>query len=288
MRFVFLGTAASEGYPDAFCACDNCEKARQAGGPSLRKRCAALIDDELLIDLGPDLMAASMQHGVSLAKVRYCVQTHEHSDHLDPSHLLSRSSYCGVMDAPRLHFYASRQALGRAARILHNEEPDALPFDTALFEATSERLNLNVHVVEPFQHFAVGPYQLYSLKANHAHETTALLYLIQRGGRVIFYGTDTGEMPEETWDALESYGRGCDLVILDHTFGFKKRATTHLNAEQFLEQVVRLREKGLLAEKSRVVATHIGHHSNPTHPELVEFAARHGYEVAYDGMVIEL
>lgn len=65
MRFTFLGTSASEGYPNAFCGCENCEKARQAGGPSLRKRCAALIDGELLIDLGPDLMAASMQHGIT-------------------------------------------------------------------------------------------------------------------------------------------------------------------------------------------------------------------------------
>lgn len=284
MHFVFLGTAASEGYPDAFCACENCEAARLAGGASLRKRSAALIDGELLIDLGPDLMAASLQHGVSLAHVRYCLQTHEHSDHLEPSHLFSRSSSSGVTTAPRLHLYASDKALHRAARILRYEEPETWLFDPAV----GERLNLTAYAVEPFQRFQVGPYAVYSVKANHAHDTTAMLYLIERNGRVIFYGTDTGEIPEVTWEALAAYGKPIDLVVLDHTFGFKKRATTHLNAEQFLEQVARLREQQMLATNARIFATHLGHHSNPVHTELAAFAAQHGYEVAYDGLVIEL
>lgn len=282
MRFTFLGTSASEGYPNAFCGCDNCEQARHAGGPSLRKRSSALINGEFVIDLGPDLMAASMQHGVSLAKMRYCIQTHEHADHLDPSHLHSRSPMCGVQDAPRLEYYASANALKRAARILRSE--DATLNDPFV----NERLNLNVYAVEPFQKFAVGPYQVTSLKANHAPETTAMLYLIEREGRVIFYGTDTGEMPEETWDALASFGKPCDMVALDHTFGYQGRSTGHMNTEQFLEQVARLRETGVVANHTRVFATHIAHHSNPTHPEMVAAASQHGYEVAYDGLTIDL
>jgi phosphoribosyl 1,2-cyclic phosphate phosphodiesterase len=283
MHFLFLGTAASEGYPDAFCACENCEAARRAGGPSLRKRSAALIDGELLIDLGPDLMAASQQHGVSLANVRYCLQTHEHSDHLDPSHLHSRSPLCGVLDAPRLHYYASPNALRRAARILGKAENGAGLFAPDI----GDRLNLNVYDVEPFQQFCVGPYQVLSLQANHAPETTAMLYLIERDGRILFYGTDTSEMPEATWKALASYGKPFHLVILDHTFGYKKRSGGHMNTEQFLEQVARMRAMGLVAADARIFATHIAHHSNPIHPELVAFAAQHGYEVAYDGLSIE-
>ena len=34
MNLTFLGTAASEGYPDAFCGCANCERARDLGGAS--------------------------------------------------------------------------------------------------------------------------------------------------------------------------------------------------------------------------------------------------------------
>jgi phosphoribosyl 1,2-cyclic phosphate phosphodiesterase len=115
-----------------------------------------------------------------------------------------------------------------------------------------------------------------------------MLYLIERAGRVIFYGTDTGEMPQATWDVLRGYGRACDLVVLDHTFGYKGRATIHLNTEQFLEQVAELRAIGLVTAQTRIFATHIGHHSNPTHEALVTLAQAHGYEVAYDGLAVDL
>src|SRR5262245_43509875 len=98
MRFTYLGTAASNAFPEAFCGCANCESARRLGGPSLRKRSAALVNDDLLIDLGPDIMAAAQMHGLALTRVQYCVQTHGHSDHLDPGHFLSRSPGYGVTD----------------------------------------------------------------------------------------------------------------------------------------------------------------------------------------------
>jgi ABC-type uncharacterized transport system ATPase subunit len=36
MIVTFLGTAAANAYPEAFCQCDNCERARALVGPSLR------------------------------------------------------------------------------------------------------------------------------------------------------------------------------------------------------------------------------------------------------------
>ena len=52
VRSTFLGTSAANAYPEAFCRCVNCERARVLGGPSLRKRSALLVNDDLLIDLG--------------------------------------------------------------------------------------------------------------------------------------------------------------------------------------------------------------------------------------------
>jgi phosphoribosyl 1,2-cyclic phosphate phosphodiesterase len=46
MRLTFLGTSAAEAYPNAFCGCSNCERARALGGPNLRKRSCALIEDD--------------------------------------------------------------------------------------------------------------------------------------------------------------------------------------------------------------------------------------------------
>ena len=285
MQLQFLGTSASEGYPNAFCDCENCQTARALGGPSLRKRSSALIDGQLLIDIGPDLMAASFQHGVSLAQIRYCLQTHEHYDHLDPSHLVSRSPACGVHGAPRLDYYASAGALAHvAARLGQSGENGAGLHDPVI----ADRLNLSVHEIEPFQEFAIGPYQVLSVAATHAPNLTAMLYVIAREGRVLFYGTDTGEMPEATWNALEAYSSPFNVVVMDHTFGYKGRSSGHMNYEQFLEQVARLRDLGLLADDARIYAHHLAHHSNPPHPELAAFAAEHGYEIAYDGLMVEI
>src|SRR5699024_10320179 len=63
MRVEFLGTAAAEAFPDPFCDCDYCEASRIAGGKRLRLRASALINDDLIIDLGPDLHVAAFRRG---------------------------------------------------------------------------------------------------------------------------------------------------------------------------------------------------------------------------------
>jgi phosphoribosyl 1,2-cyclic phosphate phosphodiesterase len=290
MIITFLGTSAANGFPEAFCRCDNCEQARALGGPSLRKRSAALINDDLLIDLGPDIMTASNIHGRPLSSVRYCLQTHGHADHLDTSHFLSRSPGYGVVGAPRLHFYASPGTVRLAAQLL---ERDCAPLGL-LDPEVGERLNLEIHQIEPFRSFIIGRYRVTPFPANHDPTVDPLLYAVEAGGRSIFYGTDTATLPEETWQGFHRCKLQLDLVILDHTYGPDQGCTgpcgtassDHLSARQLIAHAARMREEGLLAEGARVFATHIAHEGNPAHPELAAFAARHGYEIAYDGLTI--
>jgi phosphoribosyl 1,2-cyclic phosphate phosphodiesterase len=273
VRITFLGTAASEAYPVPFCACASCAGARVQGGASLRKRAHAIVNDDLLIDLCPDLIASSQQHGAPLTRVRYVLQTHQHDDHLDPVLLKLRTPHYGVQGAPAVEVFATRGALEKAE----------------LDEATCQRLNVRAHVVEPFTTFAAGPYRVTAVLAAHAPETmTALLYLIERDGRSAFYATDTGPFGEETWAALARFGRPLDLVAMDHTFGFAGPSSGHLNADQFVAQVERLRAIGVVGAETRVLAHHIAHHSNPPHPELSRLTRARGYEAAYDGLVVDL
>lgn len=281
MLLTFLGTAASEGYPNAFCGCDNCRAARESGGPSLRKRSSALIDDSLLIDLGPDLMAASQAHGVTLHTLRYCLQTHDHEDHLDPSHFLSRSAYCGVPDVALLEYYASAVSLAKCAEALSRHAP----LGTLADAVVEEKLRLRVHQIAPGQTFDVGPYRVKAVAAAHAPQ--AMLFLIERAGRRLFYGTDTGPLPDEAWETLAAAGSSggpIHVVVLDHTFGMRGRSGGHMNWEQFVEQVERMRVAGMLADDARFFAHHLGHHSNPPQEQLAAFAAERGYLVAYDGL----
>jgi phosphoribosyl 1,2-cyclic phosphate phosphodiesterase len=229
--------------------------------------------------MGPDLMAASQQHGVSLAGLRYCLQTHAHEDHLDPSHFTSRSRDCGVPAPLLLHYYAGAASLQRLNSALDPEQARPAPEIYA-------RLDLEVHQIAPFQSLSVGPYAVTTVLAAHDPEIVPMLFAIKEGNASLFYGTDTGPLPEETWQALAQGGWRFDVVILDHTFGTAGRSNGHMNAEQFLEQVARMREEGLLAKGARVFAHHLAHHSNPVHPELVALAAPHGYDIAYDGLTI--
>lgn len=281
MKITFLGTSAANAFPEAFCQCINCRQARQAGGKSLRKRSAGLINDDLLIDLGPDIMAASQMHGIDLTGVRYCLQTHPHADHLDLSHLLSRSPAYGVAGAPRLHFYASAATLDLADQTFRRDLADFGLFNPR----AEEELNLSLHTIEPMRPYEIGSYRVTAFPANHAPGTGALLYAIETGGRCLFYGTDTAELFEETWQAFHDLGLTFDLVVLDHTYGPDEPGSDHLNAAGVIDTMRRMRAEGILKPDGRVLATHIAHEGNPAHDELSAYARAYGYDVAHDGLV---
>lgn len=280
LTITFLGTGAAEGIPNAFCRCRNCEGARRAGGPSLRKRSSAVVGDDLLIDLGPDIMVAAQVHGCPLTQVRYCLQTHPHSDHLDLSHLLSRSPAYGVPDAPRLELYASQETLHRAAETFIRDL-SGMPL---LSRETEAELNCAFHAVRPLEPFTAGPYQVTAFLANHAPGLGALCYAVEREGRSLFYGTDTARFSEATLAALRE--RRFDLMVLDHCYGPAESGDDHLGARDVAEYVWQFRAERILAPGGRMFATHIAHAGNPPHPELSAFAREHGYEVACDGLVL--
>lgn len=284
MIVTFLGTAAANAFPEAFCKCQNCTQARMLGGPSLRKRSAALINNDLLIDLGPDIMSASHMHGCSLDNVRYCLQTHPHADHLDLSHLLSRSPDYGVVGAPILDLYASRETSERAAETF---ERDLAGYSLLSSEAEL-RLNFKMNQIQPLELFMVGPYSVMAFPANHAPGMGAMLYSIEANDRAIFYGTDTATLFEQTWQAFREHKMRFDVVILDHTYGPEQSGDDHLNARQLIVHADRMREEGVLRPHGRVFATHIAHEGNPAHPDLAAFAKQHAYEVAYDGLTLTI
>ena len=143
-----------------------------------------------------------------------------------------------------------------------------------------------IRIVHHLQSFSVGPYEVVAFPANHDPEVEPLLYAIMKDERCVFYGTDTASLPEDTWQAFHTHKLRFDLVLLDHTYGPEETGSDHLSARQLIEHAARMREEGLLRDNGRVLATHIAHEGNPPHPELTAFSAGHGYEIAYDGLVV--
>ena len=283
MKITFLGTGAATSYPLAFCRCEFCSAARELGGKSIRKRSSVIINDDLLIDLGPDLTSASFLYDKPITGIRYCLQTHPHSDHFDASHLATRlPQYFGV-EQPHLKIWASEATLNKMSELVANE--GGVP---GLFNPQVQQdMNLAIIPVSKLQSFNAGQYFVTAFPAAHDTSVDPMLYSITEGDFSVFYGTDTDNLPEETWQAFHDKKLRFNVVILDHTYGPDVDRAGHLNAHRFVEQIDRMKAENLLSENARILATHISHEGNPPHAELSKYASGYGYEIAFDGLVIK-
>lgn len=55
--------------------------------------------DDLLIDLGPDIMSSFYEYRIDLSVISVCLQTHPHEDHYDPELIISRHPDYGARNA---------------------------------------------------------------------------------------------------------------------------------------------------------------------------------------------
>ena len=282
MNLTFLGTAAATSYPLAFCQCKYCNQARKNGGKDFRKRSSMIINDDLLIDLGPDIISASFMYNKSIVDIRYCLQTHPHSDHFDAAHLTTRvPEYMGVA-VPPLQFYGSEETLRKMSEMLKNEGYVHDLFDPD----TKRKMNIDIIRVKPLQPFKVGKCEVVAFPTDHDIAVNSLLYSVKEDGYTVFYGTDTDNLTEETWYGFRTLNMHFNVVILDHTYGPDADSGGHLNANRFIEHIRRMKRDHLLADDARILATHISHEGNPPHTELSKYAEKFGYEIAYDGLVL--
>ena len=270
MRLTFLGTGAGEGYPDIFCECERCRAARTLGGRNLRLRSSLLVNDDLLLDFGPDLLASAHRCAVSLSTVRTVLVTHGHSDHFHLVNLVFRKQGMTRVRPPRLKLFAPSDVIQAIQ--------SALPgLDDVLTDTQA---------VTAFENWEHNGYRFTSYQAFHGEgRIEALFYSVYDGRRRFLYATDTGPFPEATWQALAS--QTFDAVILEETMG-PGEYHQHMNTQTFLAHYCRFKDSGMLRSGGQVYATHIGHNWNPPHDQVVELLGPHGVVVAYDGLTLEL
>jgi phosphoribosyl 1,2-cyclic phosphate phosphodiesterase len=272
MRLLFLGTAGAEGYPAMFCECPNCQQARSLGGKDMRLRSCLLVNDDLLLDAGPDLAAAALKHGIRLSRLQLLLLTHAHEDHFYPYNLNWRAEENRKTPLPLLSVYAPPRVIDRAITQLGKE---------------INTMALELHAVSPYRSWQQGPYRLHSYPAHHSPMSDGpLIYSISDGRCSFLYSTDTGPWQEEVWQALN--GKRFDAVVLDEAMGPELDSEhDHHDFESFPKTFRRFGRDGLLNPGALFVAHHISH-TNPPHGELVERFGCEGISVAYDGMQIDL
>ncbi|MBE0696889.1 MAG: metal-dependent hydrolase, partial [Anaerolineaceae bacterium] len=187
MRLLFLGTAAAEGYPGIFCNCAFCREARALGGRNLRYRSALLVNDDLLIDFGPDLLASALRFNLGLWAVRTGLVTHAHSDHFYPGNFEMRAkSFTGGQQIPLLKLFGPQEV----AAVLSDTYTDLAA------------LHLETQTVHAFDRWENNGYKFSAFHAYHAvGNLEALFYSVDDGQHAFLYATDTGSFPEDTWQA---------------------------------------------------------------------------------------
>ncbi|MGW0022211.1 bifunctional adenosylcobinamide kinase/adenosylcobinamide-phosphate guanylyltransferase [Rhodococcus sp. NPDC003382] len=266
MEVVLLGTGAADGWPNPFCRCLSCLDAERRG--EIRGQTAALVDDVLMLDCGPEAPRAAVRAGRTLAGVRHLLLTHSHADHLGPQVLLFRS---WIEAGHELEVIGPVDALDVC-------RPWVGPDDPVRFVpvAAGDRL-------------AVGEYDIRVLPARHRvfRDGDAVLYdLADARGARLLWACDTGVWPAEWFDGVR--GAEYDAVFLEETFGDRSDLSDgHLGLPEFATMVDGMRGVGAITDTTDVVAVHLGHH-NPVMAELGERLRRSGARAGRDGEVVHV
>jgi phosphoribosyl 1,2-cyclic phosphate phosphodiesterase len=280
MKVTFLGTAAATAMPLPFCNCNICKEANKLKGKDLRKRASVVINDDLLIDLGPDSINACYQYGVDLSGIKYIVQTHAHSDHFDAGHMITRHPEYAAQNVNPVTLIASNKTLYAMNKMLKDEDESADLFSVDFLE----KLKLTIKNISHSETISADDYSITALDSLHDINQQALIYLITCRDKTILYGTDLSEISEDVFNLFEN--KRIDILILDQTYGEGYNAGGHLDAGQLKIIINRLKQMGTITDTTHIFATHISHEGNDTHEKMQSLANEYNYDIAYDGLII--
>lgn len=269
MRVVILGSAAAEGWPALFCACDACKTAARRGGKDIRRRTSYRINETLQVDWGPDTYAACLAFNVPTHTVTDLVVTHAHEDHWNPHELYYRRPGFSVVPEENLLTVYGSQAVADAMGP-HLEDP-------AYFR-------LAFRPLEPFETVTMSQGDSFTA-IPAAHAAGAYNYIFHLGNQNLLIANDTGWWPPDVWDFVAGYK--LDVVIMDCTYGLRAERRGHLGAPDVVEAKQELTARGAWVEGGRYIANHFSHNGAGLYDDLTRILSPHGIEVGYDGMVIE-
>lgn len=272
MKLQFLGSGASEGIPNPFCKCDVCEKARQLKGKNIRTRSALLIDGVMQIDFAPEFSYQVMRENVDVTKIKDLLFTHTHPDHFNVGDLFSRMVGYGFNITHPLYIYGNDIAINGCLAVLPNYSKERFMFNLVVpYQTTKSSSN-----------YSVTP-----LLANHAKWEYCFIYLIEKDGKTMLYGHDSGYFPELTWQWLKNSGKQIDLAIFECSYGFTQNEHTdnHMSIETVLSCQKRMITDGIFHNKTELLTSHHSHSSGFMHDELVDIFKPYNIEVAYDGLI---
>jgi phosphoribosyl 1,2-cyclic phosphate phosphodiesterase len=273
MKIRILGTCAAEGWPALFCNCQACQKARNLGGKNIRTRCSLQFDDLLKIDLPPDSLVHTYKYNLELHKLRYLLITHSHADHLNVGEL----EYL-------IEPFAVPPVLN-SLKIFANKNSIDIIKDSINSQVSNHSGLLNQ--IHSFQEINLPPYKVTTIKAMHKPDEESLNYIVEKDNKRVLYTCDTGFYDQPSWDFLKE--KKVDLVICECTEGPNRvDYKYHMGFPDVLDFRRKAEKIGLTNSSTVWVLTHFSHGGGLLHNELEELVKPEGFEVAWDGMEIEM
>lgn len=287
MKLTFLGTGAGETYPGYWCECPHCTYARKHRGKNLRTNSSMVIDEELLIDMGPSCFDNAARFGVNLSKLKTLLVTHPHEDHLQPQHLYWRNTdesllpltYVEKMrhggprftDIPQLNIYGNSFVMETLRKSLDD----------------MEELKINLHEIKEGKEEKTDGYRILPVRGNHgSQQGFSHSYIIQKDEKTLLYALDSGSYDEDQFALIQEYQY--DAVIMEGTTGLNEQYGGHMCLVNNIRIRERLKENKCLRENSRFLLTHLSPHWCPPHDWYESIVASEGLELAYDGLQIEI
>ncbi len=275
MRLTILGTAAAEAVPALWCECNICATARQRGGKDLRRRSCYLLDDDTMIDFGPDAFWQATQFNINLPALQRLIFTHPHIDHLNPTELCWR-----------------RRGFSKVTRPLTVIGPvtvfQAIMAHAATHGTACDLTELHIRRVDAGhgREITDGDLTLLPIAANHAPGKSPLIYVLRRGGKSLLIANDTGWLADESWELLRHQTLDAAVIECTSSINFPDQRNGHMGANVTVAFRDRLRDLGCLKPDATVVTNHFSHNGNSLHQDLEAFFTPKGIAVAYDGMAI--
>lgn len=276
MKIQYLGTAAAEGIPAIFCECDNCKKSRELGGKNIRTRSQALIDDTILIDLPADTYMHFLQYNVPMHKIKTCIITHNHTDHLYVKELeMRKKGFAHLTMTDPLTLYTDKSGYDEINGIID------------IYSIKEDDVVNKLFTVG--ETFEADGYKITPVRASHDPKSSPVVFAIEKDGKSFLYGNDTSELIEESMQTLKQLGKPFDMISLDCTEACNYADYVgHMSLDRCIAFRETLKEAGIADEHTVFLLNHFSHNAkHVVYDEFVEIAKEHGFLVTYDGMIYE-
>ena len=283
MKIKYWGTAAAEGVPGIFCNCETCRLAREHKGRRVRSRSQLLINDDLLIDFGPDTYSNSLRFDYNLTHLEHLLITHPHEDHLYSEELWHRlKGFACEIGTPSLSVHGSEDTLMKLCEV--DKE----------IKGFQQQQRVLYDVMKPYETRQIGRYMVTPLPACHSTKQP-FVYLIEEGGKSFLMLNDTGRPSYDVYDYLINRGIVLGAISFDTTYGNENVLVKYGAADHHMGLMDNVAVKsfldmnGVSNAETVCVVTHFSHQGiDADYEKMCAHAERFGFIVSYDGLEIEI